>query len=417
MNLIQGYNGITTKVVHDHDTNDIMQLLISSDHKYNYQVEKFSDTLKKEDPKNQLYYIWKYLRDNVVYTPDKSIKQQLKSPARLIHDGSGDCKSYSLFIGSVLRNLNIPYAYRFVSFKNYDETPTHVYVVAYPGTNKEIILDAVLDRFNYEKPYNFKKDKKMLNMLTGIDGNEIGSFGSWWRRNVNIKSVKHLGSEVSKNLTKAYKTMLKFFPGTFMIRNGIMAIAAKNLLHSRAKLRMGLISEEEARKRGYNIEAWKKLNSEVNNFLDNFKNTWKGDPNKLRKAIETGHLEISGLDGEYIGEPITLATIGASIAAAIPIVLKVLDKIGQMSKDVTKDKPKDQLSQEEKDAMATSTLTPEQANQIIKDTNQLSSSQPGYTNEDKINTVAHGLNLKTIAIVGGAGIGAILLINLMTNKK
>ena len=168
---IYGYNGQKLLISDDHTTRQIMQLLLSQDGKYCDQVKEFTDGMQGMDSYDACKTIWTSLKRDVKYVPDDESMQNLKSPARLVYDGFGDCKSYSLAIACCLRNLGIPYAYRFVSFTN-DRTPTHVYVVAYPGTKDECIIDCVLSNFDYEKPYRHKIDKKMaLSMLTGISDN------------------------------------------------------------------------------------------------------------------------------------------------------------------------------------------------------------------------------------------------------
>ena len=165
---IYGYNGQKLLISDDHTTRQIMQLLLSQDGKYCDQVKQFTDGLQGDNTEDACYAIWSALKKDVKYIPDDESMQNLKSPARLVHDGFGDCKSYSLAIACCLRNLGIPYAYRFVSFTG-DSTPTHVYIVASPGTKDECIMDCVLNNFDYEKPYRHKTDKKMaLSMLTGV---------------------------------------------------------------------------------------------------------------------------------------------------------------------------------------------------------------------------------------------------------
>lgn len=105
----------------------------------------------------QMASIWCYFIDNVNYQLDPGDNQFLKTPGRLLYDGVGDCKSYSLFFASCLYCLGIPFVFRFVSF-----TPSkdfqHVYVVACPGTNHQIILDAV-EKDTYGQPvYNYARD-------------------------------------------------------------------------------------------------------------------------------------------------------------------------------------------------------------------------------------------------------------------
>ena len=105
--------------------------------------------------------IFWYVVENVRYKEDPGNNQFIKTPARLLADGVGDCKSMAIFIASCLRCLNIPCVLRFVSF-NHKPIYTHVYVVAY-DKGDSIILDPV-ERvngkpvFNYAQKFNLKKD-------------------------------------------------------------------------------------------------------------------------------------------------------------------------------------------------------------------------------------------------------------------
>lgn len=105
--------------------------------------------------------VWHLLHDDLRYRPD-GFRQNIKSPAQLIKDGTGDCKSYSVFISSVLQNLSVPHVIRYAAYDKGDVT--HVYIVAYPGTSNQIIIDAVHTRFNEEVAYTYKQDKQVTKL-------------------------------------------------------------------------------------------------------------------------------------------------------------------------------------------------------------------------------------------------------------
>lgn len=107
--------------------------------------------------------IFAYLVDNVEYKLDETGSQLIKSPARLLADKCGDCKSFTMFIACCLHCLGVRHIIRFV---NYDggKQFTHVYPVAIDEHGNEIILDACekdLDGivlYNYARDYKRKKD-------------------------------------------------------------------------------------------------------------------------------------------------------------------------------------------------------------------------------------------------------------------
>lgn len=108
--------------------------------------------------------IFGYMVKHTYYRLDDDGVQMIKSPARLIDDGCGDCKSYTMFIASCLHCLGIPCIVRFVNFDGGSQY-THVYPVAIDEYGQEIPMDACeLDSdgktclYGYAREYKKKKD-------------------------------------------------------------------------------------------------------------------------------------------------------------------------------------------------------------------------------------------------------------------
>ncbi len=147
------------------DTSDIARAV------YNGYVRSYKQTslLARQLKGYNIYVtcgnIFNYLLRNVKYLEDPRGVQWIKTPARLLKDRTGDCKSMSIFIASCLRNLNIPHYFRFVSFSRFSADPTHVYVVAVID-GKELFLDAVTKKFNYQVPFVTKYDTKIIGQIS-----------------------------------------------------------------------------------------------------------------------------------------------------------------------------------------------------------------------------------------------------------
>ena len=151
-------------------TSDIIKVVMMAyDIENDPQIEVLARKLQGKNNTATARNIWQYLIDNINYRADVG-KQEIKSPARLINDRAGDCKSYSLFTAVVLRWLNIPCVFRFVSYGKTQEA-THVYVVMSPsqgdersgGVSSNIIIDAVASvqagtPFNQELKYTYRCD-------------------------------------------------------------------------------------------------------------------------------------------------------------------------------------------------------------------------------------------------------------------
>lgn len=112
-----------------------------------------NDTISIDE---QCYAIFDYLLNHVKYVMDKTGYQYIKSPARLLADGTGDCKSMTIFIASCLHCLGIPHAIRFVNFDGGNQY-THVYPIAFDEYNSPIILDAVERDANNQPIYNYAR--------------------------------------------------------------------------------------------------------------------------------------------------------------------------------------------------------------------------------------------------------------------
>ncbi len=151
-------------------------------------TKKFAHNLRENSIEDTLYNIWSFVRHKIKYIIDESGKQFIKTPSRIWADGFADCKGKSIFISSLLQNLGInSYGYRFASY-GLRPVYTHVYIyVTYDG--KEYILDSVMNEFNKEKPYKFKKDIPMTQIyrLSGI-GRQRNTGQSGRQRNAGSSS-------------------------------------------------------------------------------------------------------------------------------------------------------------------------------------------------------------------------------------
>lgn len=141
---------------------DVIEVLMETYRLYKGQCAPLVEALAGEDEETALQTVFQYVLENVRYREDPMPRQDIKTPARLLADGVGDCKSMALFIASCLHCLGIPFVFRFVSF-NGTAVYSHVYIVARPGTEWQRTLDPVerVDRepvYDYARPYTLKLD-------------------------------------------------------------------------------------------------------------------------------------------------------------------------------------------------------------------------------------------------------------------
>jgi hypothetical protein len=110
--------------------------------------------------------IWNFLYYHVQYKKDHPLREQLRTPVRTWKDRTSgvDCDCYSIFISSVLTNLNIGHSFRMAGYKGDFQ---HVYVIV-PNGNSHITIDPVVNQFNHEATFSKKHDRKMK--VTALNG-------------------------------------------------------------------------------------------------------------------------------------------------------------------------------------------------------------------------------------------------------
>jgi hypothetical protein len=153
----------------DGTTKDIIKVVLETSREVKAQTRAFS---KGFAPTYQgMQKLWSWVRHNIHYNEDPLGVQWIREPARLWSDREGDCKSFTVFIVSVLENLGLQYVIRFTN----TDTPNsrivnHVYPVAILPDGTEVIVDAVYKYFDDEHHYYYKKDYSMSDIyrLAGI---------------------------------------------------------------------------------------------------------------------------------------------------------------------------------------------------------------------------------------------------------
>ncbi|MCY1634864.1 hypothetical protein [Marinifilum sp. D737] len=146
------------------DTVSIMCNIIK---KHHGQVKELANSLKRDTRYKTLKSIWDFVFNHIQYKKDTPGIEQLSTPARIwlnrsIPNTPSDCDDHSLFVGSLLYCLGIPFSIRIAGYEG--KPFSHVYVVV-----GDVCIDTVLHRFNCEAEYTSKKDKQMqIETLAGV---------------------------------------------------------------------------------------------------------------------------------------------------------------------------------------------------------------------------------------------------------
>ena len=148
------------------------------------QTAEFSQALLSachNDKGEMLRTLYSFLVDRVPLVIDPLGVQNIKKPSVLVHASElgADCKSYSLFISSVLSNVGIPHRFKFVSWREGDEV-RHVFIEAFLS-DKRIVLDCNMKKFDAEKLPNYNN--------TYIDMTRISAIGDVPKKQ-EIKKIK-----------------------------------------------------------------------------------------------------------------------------------------------------------------------------------------------------------------------------------
>jgi hypothetical protein len=294
-----------------------------------HQADRIAVALKDIDDRvsRTAYNIWKFLTDYIAYVPDERGKEQVRSVRRLWSDKIGDCDCFSFFTSCVLSVLKIPHKLRIASYDKVNGTFGHVYVVV-SENDKEIIIDAVKDRFNDEHPYEKIKDINMdLEFLDGIDpedfarnggmsfdaqdlfshqlpnmNNDLGRLNIFDKAKDKIKTtaqniktnfqnagqkVKETASKVGSGVSKGLHVINRVNPATAALRLGILSAMKLNLFKVAENLRYAYLSDSEAQKRGINMKRFERYKRTRERLEKTFFSAG-GKPENLKEAILTG---------------------------------------------------------------------------------------------------------------------------------
>lgn len=310
------YQAQEFKLRDEQTAGDIINAISKAHKQYRSEYKKIAPYFKGSTPKQTGQKIFNFLKANVKYKIEPADKQTVKSPAAILAEGDGDCKHYASWAGGVLEQLNIPFAYRFSSYRMFDKTPQHVFVVINPGTgSNEIWLDPVLSTYNYKKPYTYAKDKKMaLYTVSGIGQTETKKQAKTAKK----AARKAAGKTVGQKLKKGAKVVLKVAASP--VRNAFLLLVKINFANLAVKL----------------AKSWEKAPSKVQIFWEQA----GGQINALKKAWEAGSKK-----KRIFGIGVVPAAAATAPVVAAPLLVKVVELLKSIGIDP------DELVQIGKDAI------------------------------------------------------------------
>lgn len=173
------YVGTKVLVVEKQQVNDIIRQILNAHEKYAPYYDKIALFFDDKNIAAICDNIDVFLRENINYVEESEHHQTTALPGAILTTREGDCKHYSSFAGGVLAAISrltgkkIDWKYRFASYRLFDKTPHHVYVVV-NDKGKEIWIDPVPGSENLTPTWILDKKVKNTSMalydvIAGID--------------------------------------------------------------------------------------------------------------------------------------------------------------------------------------------------------------------------------------------------------
>lgn len=298
--------GTKTLVTRFQNTEDLSRAITAS-HKENLKYARkiapyFRGSNNYQTGKN----IHNFLRQYVPYQVEPGSSQTTKTLPRMLNDANqglgSDCKHYSVFSATILDALGIPFVYRLAGYVS--NTPQHIYTVIKDGS-KEILLDAVLPQYDYEKK-PLKKYDMSLYKLSGVNSakaiefeNDFAGFGAlvndYKKMGIDTDQLGKIDIKKSiQKITQGAKTI-----GLAVPRNAFNLLVKENVFGFAKKMKTLYI------KKGRDgLSFWVNLG---------------GNRDALIKLMNEGSKKKA-----ILGEPVTFT---AALASAVPIILAFKDTL------------------------------------------------------------------------------------------
>lgn len=155
-------------IIQDGTVEQTVQEMVKLVNKYYLQTSKLAQLLKGRATEESTKNIWNFIYSHIQYNEDKPGVEQLRTPCRTWADRKNpgvDCDCMSIFAASLLKNMGIPYQFRIVKYSGKEFQHVYVIVPTNSLSGRYIVIDGVLDRYNYELDY---KQQKTFNGMNGI---------------------------------------------------------------------------------------------------------------------------------------------------------------------------------------------------------------------------------------------------------
>ena len=356
------YKGQYHLLTDKQDTDDIINEILDKHDRTKSDYDLICEKFWKGSNVNTAKFLFDFLKKNVNYKIEGTVKQTVKSPAAILSEGHGDCKHYASFINGVFdalkrKGYNVSTLYRFASYSK-EKRPKHVFAVLLCG-NKEYFIDPVLNYFNQRSPmYRYKQDyqpgkKESIGELYDISGIQSSNWiddtygGDQIGLSINLKAlanqIKHPGQWV-KTVANQVTHPLPYIKSTI---EDVVKYAKKFIFAANRNAFLALMNINAFR---IPTQVWERgggnRNSAIWKKIESFWKIAGGNPDALYTHMSVGvahwnkrhskkiagiysfedipDMYDQGMPMQTIGEPITAASITALLVAAAPVVAAIV---------------------------------------------------------------------------------------------
>lgn len=370
------FNGKKILAKPNGNTYDIIDALINISPQAIEQVQPKIHTLINvtNDAYKDALKVAAYIRKNVKYKADGYENQNIQLPGRVLNDTKqADCKTFSLLFLSMMKAAGHKAGYRFASYRA-NKIPTHVYNwIIYK--NNLLTFDTCVKTLKESPRHTYIKDMD-VNYLTGYHEPEY--IGRKKGKGKLFKGAKKFALAIPRN---AFRTLVSFNARSLATKLNKVVLKDKNKLKN----------------------LWEKFGGKFEGKNSLMQSIDKG---KNKKPLFGKGKGVSGYyDENFIGEPVTAATIATAITAATPILLVVKKLLTDLKIKGEPGEPDEVLTPDEEGNADASGNKFDDANFVAGD--------------DENKTPGGGLTtgFKISPLIIGSVLGAGVLIYLLTKKK
>lgn len=184
-------------------TSDIMKAIRLVDKKdvsnLSHLVEQF------KDGKQGLKDFHDFLIYHVQYVADPSGEQLIKTPERLLYDGEGDCKSYSLAIAAFCKLKGYKYQYECTSYSLLNAQKTHIYCTAILK-GERIPIDPVYTLFEVVDAEGVANHKASIQLMKNDLTNKFGERKFFFHRTIMKNQISGIKNNLFVDVGKVAAT-------------------------------------------------------------------------------------------------------------------------------------------------------------------------------------------------------------------